>query len=107
MEDSTQTNTMRHFSSPSGEAEKEKTAAQVKKGEVKTLKKKLSAHKQKGEVKFVLPGCSDFTNDRLQGRRGPAYLLRARPCARMPLPGQTCFIRLLADRLMPCSSMLE
>jgi hypothetical protein len=30
---------MRHFSSPLGEAEKEKTAAQVKKGEVKMLKK--------------------------------------------------------------------
>jgi hypothetical protein len=44
MEDSTQTNTMRHFSSPSGEAEKERTAAQVKKGEVKTLKKRTKPH---------------------------------------------------------------
>jgi hypothetical protein len=31
---------MRHFSSPSGEADKEKTAAQVEKGEVNTLKKR-------------------------------------------------------------------
>jgi hypothetical protein len=35
---------MRHFSSPSGEAEKEKTAAQVKKGEVITLIKSRKPH---------------------------------------------------------------
>jgi hypothetical protein len=45
---------MRHFSSPSGEADKEKKAAQVKKGEVKTLEKKLAARKQKVEVRFRL-----------------------------------------------------
>jgi hypothetical protein len=42
---------MRHFSSPSGEAEKEKTAAHMKKGEVETLKKKKAAHKEKGDVR--------------------------------------------------------
>jgi hypothetical protein len=41
---------MHYFSSPSGEADKEKTVAQVKKGEVKIMKKKLAAHKEKGEV---------------------------------------------------------